>query len=591
MKGVRKMRKIGLFLLVMMFSVRSEAVCPAWPSGTSKPKCQVAEGKFKNGEVSYKASYCRGEFPYCEADYGDCCSDPSYALGGGCCDPREYVSHKVATITPGGVKFNVGAYKCCSIAEYGRNSTYYFDKEEHVHCCGGEVYHAKSTEEEKSCCSPEFDSEGNITHYHTVVSVLGAPEGETNQVCCKAIGDAPGVYRATAYWSGSSALCCEGTAYKTGTDDAGNGTYGCCHGTKAPKEERTHGVVSVLGAPNEEEACCGYYEEESGTEKKLGTAYWNGSSVQCCNGIAYQPKGAQVAEYDCCIQETVPSVIQGVPETEEIKQICCKEGEVAYWDGEKAGCCDGELGGRYDNQGYICCPVIDSCPDGETKMDDYKELGVCKTCCPSGMEGAVDGECCGKSYENWEWWGGQRVSWICHEELVDNYVGDKIIGKACCSKCDDREEIGYVGDPCEIYFYEKNYKLVGAIKGACCGGYTDTYGYEKCTAKNTSTSTYKIRKNGPYYCAVEYTSNLDNYEIEFDPRWETKGFFTSDRTYCEKHLACGGSICYTVPEGMGDPRMGDPNGEICHTSGEDECLFLRDGCADGNDETVLMRDD
>ena len=84
---------------------------------------------------------------------------------------------------------------------------------------------------------------------------------------------------------------------------------------------------------------------------------------------------------------------------------------------------------------------------------------------------------------------------------------------------------------------------------------------------------------------------MDNYEIEFDPRWETKGFFTSDRTYCEKHLACGGSICYTVPEGMGDPRMGDPNGEICHTSGEDECLFLRDGCADGNDETVLMRDD
>jgi hypothetical protein len=29
MKGVRKMRKIGLFLLVMMFSVRREAVCPA----------------------------------------------------------------------------------------------------------------------------------------------------------------------------------------------------------------------------------------------------------------------------------------------------------------------------------------------------------------------------------------------------------------------------------------------------------------------------------------------------------------------------------------------------------------------------------
>ncbi|MBQ4084626.1 MAG: hypothetical protein IJC30_03100, partial [Alphaproteobacteria bacterium] len=393
------------------------------------------------------------------------------------------------------------------------------------------------------------------------------------------------VYRATAYWNGSSAQCCEGTAYKTGTDDAGNGTYGCCHGTKAPKEERTHGVVSVLGAPNGEEACCGYYEEESenGTEKKLGTAYWNGSSVQCCNGIAYQPKGVQVAEYDCCTQETVPSVIQGVPETEEIKQICCKEGEVAYWDGEKAGCCDGELGGRYDNQGYICCPVIDSCPDGETEVDDYKELGVCKTCCPSGMEGAVDGECCGGSYEdenfgcrNNDDYGYKGEVAVCTRVLVPNYVGDKQMGKVCCSRCSD----AHCNWRDEEIWSDKNYVLAGAVDGVCCGGYTSSDYWLKEDHTQPTVNSYSIVQNGSYYCAHS-GSSLWIYEVSGEEAFIRNDYYVSSTEYCDVHVSYDGgyrkgTACVRVSEGVGDPKTAkDPEaivtfkGDTCSPETED----------------------
>ncbi|MBO7332818.1 MAG: hypothetical protein J6U64_04060, partial [Alphaproteobacteria bacterium] len=482
------MKQVVLFIIVMLFSVKSHAVCPLPP--VLRPRCQIAEGVFKNGEVSYKQSYCKGDFPYCETWSGDCCSEPSYVTDGGglCCNPSEYVGHKVASINPGGTMLSVSAYKCCSIAEYGKNSTYYFDKEDHVHCCGGKVYQAKSGSDEKSCCNPEFDSEGNITHYHTVVSVKGAPEGEPNQVCCKSICDAPCVYRATAYWNGSSAQCCEGTAYKTGTDNAGKEMYGCCYGTKAPKEERTHGVVSVLGAQNGEEGCCPYYEEEG--KKKLGTAYWNGSSVQCCNGIAYQPKGEEVKEYGCCTNGTSPSSIQGVPETEEIKQKCCEEGSTAYWNGSSAQCCSGKpYQSGIDQSGnptYGCCAgdtaenpthkvaeTAVGAPNGEGACCDIATYGTKPSaywtgssaqCCAGEAKPKLDGsgyECC-------------PVADSCPDGStpVTNYKDNVgACGKVCCEvKADIYNDLSDGDGP--AFSKQLDYEVAGAVNGSCCGGYT-----------------------------------------------------------------------------------------------------------------------
>ena len=527
MKGIMNMKQVVLFIIVMLFSVKSHAVCPLPPSYHPKPRCQIAEGVFKNGEVSYKQSYCKGDFPYCETWSGDCCSEPSYVTDGGglCCNPSEYVGHKVASISPGGTMLSVSAYKCCSIAEYGKNSTYYFDKEEHVHCCGGKVYQAKNGSDEKSCCNPEFDSEGNITHYHTVVSVEGAPEGETNKICCKAIGEAPGVYRATAYWNGSSAQCCAGTVYKTGKDESGTETYGCCQGTKAPKEERTHGVVSVLGAQNGEEGCCPYYEEEG--KKKLGTAYWNGSSVQCCNGT---PRKSGVDKngkpvYTCCEGKKTHKVtsVLDAPNGEE---ACCSvasygENPTAYWNGSGPTCCKGDAKKKIDNSGYVCCPV-ETCSDGQEPVDNYVDgIGVC--------------------------------------------------GKVCCEVKADEE--GYYDDGYYSGPWKRTYGVSGAIDGKCCGGETSYtvsrerwWGGGDCleTVESSNAYSYTVLDNNGYYCAK---SEDIFYENSGDERcaemfgWRTTVSYPNPSTCITVSESWGAGEDFHETcrySNSGDPRNGSP---------------------------------
>jgi len=541
MKGIMNMKQVVLFIIVMLFSVKSHAVCPLPP--VLRPRCQIAEGVFKNGEVSYKQSYCKGDFPYCETWSGDCCSEPSYVTDGGglCCNPSEYVGHKVASINPGGTMLSVSAYKCCSIAEYGKNSTYYFDKEDHVHCCGGKVYQAKSGSDEKSCCNPEFDSEGNITHYHTVVSVKGAPEGETNQVCCKAIGDAPGVYRATAYWNGSSAQCGEGTAYKTGKDESRTETYGCCQGTKAPKEERTHGVVSVLGAQNGEEGCCPYYEEEG--KKKLGTAYWNGSSVQCCNGIAYQPKGEKVKEYGCCTNGTSPSSIQGVPETEEIKQKCCEEGSTAYWSGSSAQCCSGKpYQSGIDQSGnptYGCCAGDTAENPTQRVVSPIDAPDGIQTCCS-----IVDGQ------EPTAYWKGSST---------------------CCTGINN-SAVQITGS-CIAYSKEKDYTCCASGVTAAAAGDHWSSCYSYCCAPGQVASCYDSDRNQGCWCCNhgETPYSTGGWEMCCPAGWNLDTSAWPNACCPPEKEAC-------APEGCCEP------GKCCHgyCCAENETChtFTDTGCAE-----------
>lgn len=308
------MKKIVLFLSVLLIAITAKSqeieITSNCPSLTldRRGKCQFPKNTFKDGTIEFEESYCSGDFPYCNDFDGSCCSDPMIDGSWSCCDLSTQVSHNVARISLSGTLFDAAAYKCCDRETYGNDSIYYFDKNKHVYCCGGELFKSKSTDENKTCCNQEFYTNGDIKHYYTVANVDGAPIGATEKICCKAIGDDPGVYRSTAYWDGRSAQCCEGSTYKTGIDDSGKDTYGCCTGTRGLKAEKINGVVSLLGSPNGEQACCRYYEDENG-KKHLHTAYWNGSSAQCCKGIAYQPKGKEVKEYDCCTDGKIPSEI------------------------------------------------------------------------------------------------------------------------------------------------------------------------------------------------------------------------------------------------------------------------------------------
>ena len=459
------MKKVGLFLIAVLFSLRGNAMC-ACPKGEDK-FCQIATGRFIDGEVKFRESYCKGDFPYCERWQGDCCSENSFGTGVGekCCDPAVYVRHKVATISPGGTKMDVGAYKCCSIAEYGKESVYYFDKEAHAQCCGGQTYKEKSSDTFKTCCNPEFDSEGNITHYHTVADVMGHPDGEVEKKCCEAKGDKPGEYRQTAYWDGDSVECCDGKTHKTGKNDAGNETYACCVGSKG--KNKTHKVVEdVLGAPNGEEACCSI--ESYG---KSPTGYWNGSSAQCCKGKARKngvdSNGKEV--YACCTGDTAENPTHkkvSVLDAPHGEETCCDiatygANPTAYWNGSSAQCCKGEAKKKSDGT-YVCCPVVDSCPDGSTPTPNYVD----------DVEGTCGSICC-------EW--------------KKDYTQTEAMG---------------IDDDVWAYVYE-GWTIVGSTNGKCCSGYTGGGSgmmyKDGVDIEMKDTYSYAIHNNnGGYYCAVTW---------------------------------------------------------------------------------------
>jgi len=359
------MRRV-LVALIVLFSVRVEGACPRPGSivFNDVPKCQVVYKVPSSGEFAYQESYCKGDYPYCDQMSGDCCSEASYNEGlGGCCDSSTYVAHKVEDVSIKALNMFANNYKCCARGSYGNNSTYYFDAEGHAQCCGGEVYEAKSGSG-KTCCNNEYNADGTVKRYYSTATVDGSPVGEVEKTCCVTKGDAPAGYKQTAYWNGG-AQCCDGKTYKTGTDDTGTATYGCCVGSKG--SNKTHKVVSTDNAPNGEQGCCARGEDGS-----VPKGYWNGSSVGCCyNGKVVSVLDAPNNQEACCDTETYGA------------------NPTAYWNGGSAICCKGEAA-KKDDGTYVCCP-IEECSDGQELVTNYVDgIGACGEICCTKKEGYTE---------------------------------------------------------------------------------------------------------------------------------------------------------------------------------------------------------
>ncbi|MBO7332908.1 MAG: hypothetical protein J6U64_04515 [Alphaproteobacteria bacterium] len=523
---------------------------------SNPPMCQLAHKVASSGEVTYQQSYCKGDFPYCAPFNGDCCSDPT---DGTCCFDTKVVSHKVQTINVSSY-FSQDAYKCCSIAEYGKKSTYYFDGEGHVHCCGGEVYQEKS-DGDKTCCNHKYDENGNVTRYYKTATVDGSPTGEAEKICCEVLGEGSGEYRQTAYWNGG-AHCCDGKTHKTGKNDAGNETYACCVGSKG--KNKTHKVVEdVLGAPNGEEACCSI--ESYG---KSPTGYWNGSSAQCCKGKARKngvDSDGQV-KYACCEGDTAENPTQkkvSVLDAPNGEEACCDiatygSNPTAYWNGSSAVCCKGEAKKKTDGT-YVCCSVVETCPDGSTPTPNHVDdiEGTCGSiCCKvkadvysdecEGSEGIFEGDCSSECIE-------QTNSEVCmHFE---------------------REQSGYV--------------VVGAVNGSCCGGYTSESNsqtdywedgwVDEISWSSTSTAYTIKNNNGGYYCADD-----GSYEHYLGYKFASSWSYPSPDKFISKFCEDGGSLCYysttTCTSTSGDPYKGECTDEDNENQdkGCDEIDFCKD---------------
>ena len=117
--------------------------------------------------------------------------------GCGCCnlDTHDVMQSKLKT----------GYWDCCKKGE-----TVYWNGTKTA-CCNAKAYKQSATTE--SCCTGATAT--NPTH--KVVTVEGAPTAGL-EMCCAI----PKNGNVSAYWSGSSARCCEGVVYK---DDSGN--YRC----------------------------------------------------------------------------------------------------------------------------------------------------------------------------------------------------------------------------------------------------------------------------------------------------------------------------------------------------------------------------
>ncbi|MBQ4084650.1 MAG: hypothetical protein IJC30_03235, partial [Alphaproteobacteria bacterium] len=148
-----------------------------------------------------------------------------------------------------------------------------------------------------------------------------------------------------------------------------------------------------------------------------------------------------------------------------------------------------------------CCDIIDKskCPNGETMIaSDGCEICKCEspTSCPSG------------------------------QKLVKNYVDGVACGEVCC----EVKGSEFSTDGCDVFNSDYDYKVVGAIEGICCGGYSyGTYwlcngGCQKDNCQSTVLEqNYYILINGEAYCANEETSKF-SYEGEL---------FQTDTTYYE----------------------------------------------------------
>ncbi|MBQ4084574.1 MAG: hypothetical protein IJC30_02825, partial [Alphaproteobacteria bacterium] len=298
-------------------------------------------------------------------------------------------------------------YACCSIEEYTEDATAYFNgAPDSIKCCKGEPYDTGKTVQSNKwgveidvwdCCTNGSKMKTGVENdkqlygccegafglhpTHKVVPVLGSQYGEEKEEKCCSIedfGENP-----TAYWNGVSVECCKGKPIKNGVDADGKQMYACCEGAT---ENPTHAVSEVKGAPHALELCCdmGRFGDEP-------TAYWNGSSAQCCKGVVYQKDTDSSGNpvYACC--DGTPHYVsyeESFENGETIETIthnewiCCKKGtSPTTFTGEEgdtwveccasSGCevynCEPKWGEDLENpehcqttgscDNYMCCPA------------------------------------------------------------------------------------------------------------------------------------------------------------------------------------------------------------------------------------------
>ncbi|MBQ4084388.1 MAG: hypothetical protein IJC30_01870, partial [Alphaproteobacteria bacterium] len=171
------------------------------------------------------------------------------------------------------------------------------------------------------------------------------------------------------------------------------------------EENPTQVVVSAVGAPDGQKACCSI--ETYGANP---TAYWDGSFSHCCKGTPYRlgTDAEGNATYECCSGATEENPTQrvvspiGAPDG---IQTCCSivDGQEpsAYWDGSGAVCCTGAnnsavkvTGDCYesDPDKYTCCATgVTAAVAGQSWSSCYGY------CCDEGEVGALvggSGVCC-----------------------------------------------------------------------------------------------------------------------------------------------------------------------------------------------------
>ncbi|MBE6449936.1 MAG: hypothetical protein E7013_04535 [Alphaproteobacteria bacterium] len=335
-------------------------------------------------------------------------------------------------------------------------------------CCSPEteVYCPYSTSSEK--CTAGCDCCDLSTH-----EVVNSELNEDYYTCCKKEEE-------KVYWNGSSVQCCGGKVWKKDEN-----SEACCHGDKTTNP--TEKVVSVKYASiTDLQTCC-----DIKTYGDSPTAYWNGSSAQCCKGQVYEPWEGS-GEYDdwaCCDGEVydVSDYEKGCCEspgsvTDALggEQACCESGYIGIYMDGWAECCPNENVAQYGRDSYECCTLE------EEGYSLVKALGAPfdkKSCCYNSTEAVWNGsyvQCCSEGEVAAQADSGkaqccpkdkpQLASYvttgtpICCEEGVKDavYNTSQYQSSGCCTdgrvgKVDPSGRQAYCCEPDEKAFYSGNY--------------------------------------------------------------------------------------------------------------------------------------
>ena len=247
-------------------------------------------------------------------------------------------------------------------------------------CCDGKKY--KNGADTEECCTG--DKATNPTQKKVAVS--GAPITGL-ETCCSISTYGP---NPTAYWDGSSAVCCKGQAYKDGD------TWYCCDG-KRVEAFNSSGVYS----------CCPNIDEKYTGDVTAYTSQDGGDFAECCYGQPYISSfDGSKNVYSCCgltewefydfewmyQDEENPTAIDYI----ENHDVCGVKG----WS-KIQGCCMNGESGIFTNANGLSASC---CSAGREYMDfEYEHLwGVSGYSSPTSYKIESSWKCCedGKSFHS-----------------------------------------------------------------------------------------------------------------------------------------------------------------------------------------------